>query len=201
MVRETYYGPLAGEIASELEAGRILDLGTGPGLLPVEIARRSPRIRIDGIDLTPRLIRMAELRAAKAGVSDRVRFEVGNASRLRWPDNTFDMVISTGMLHTVKDPEGVLGECRRVLKPGGRAWIFDPARVSSHIDTRKWKASFTLKERILYGLFLVYARINPGRVYSREQVISMIRAGGFRTYFVEAEGREIRAKMTKSMDG
>ena len=197
MVRGTYYAPLAAEIASQLKSGRILDLGTGPGFLPIEIAGRSSRLWIDAIDLTPKLIRMAEHHAAKAGVDRRVNFEVGNASRLRWPDKTYDMVISTGMLHTLKDPLQVLKECRRVLKPGGQAWIFDPARVSSHIDARKWKSSFTLVERILYVLFLVYARINPGRVYSREQVISMAHSAGFREVDIRVQGKEIRAKMVK----
>ncbi|MGD8387399.1 MAG: class I SAM-dependent methyltransferase [Desulfobacteraceae bacterium] len=196
-VRDTYYAPMAAEIASHLKDGRILDLGTGPGFLPIEIARKSSRIRIDGIDLTPSLIKMAQNHASEAGVEQRVNFEVGNASRLRWPDNTFDMVISTGMLHTLKAPVRVLRECRRVLKPGGRAWVFDPARVSSHIDKRKWKASFTFMERILYALFLLYARIHPGRVYTPEQVASMIRSAGFRGIEIQVDGKEIRAKMVK----
>ena len=198
MVRDTYYAPMAEEMVSDMKAGRLLDLGTGPGFLPIEIARRSFRIRIDAIDLTPRLIRMAKRHAAKAGVDERVHFEVGNAARLRWQDSTFDMVISTGMLHTLKAPVRVLRECNRVLKPGGQAWICDPARVSSHIDTHKWKASFTFTERILYTLFLLYARTHPGRVYTPEQVASMIRSAGFREVEIRVEGKEIQATMKKS---
>lgn len=197
MARHIYYAPIAKEIISRLPEGRILDAGTGPGYLPVEIARRSSRIWVVGIDLSRALIRMARRNALSAGVAEKVHFEVGNASSLRWADGTYDMVISTGMLHTLKDPVRVLKECRRVLKPGGQAWIYDPARVSSQIDLRRWKDSFTFGERILYRVFLLFARINPGRVYKREQVVSMIQASGFLTYEIQMEGKEIRAKMTK----
>ncbi|MBN2123638.1 MAG: class I SAM-dependent methyltransferase [Deltaproteobacteria bacterium] len=197
MVRETYYVPVAEEVVSFLASGRVLDLGTGPGCLPVEIAKRSSHIRVEGIDLSRRLIETARSNAGRAGVGDRVHFEVGDASRLMRDDDTYDMVISTGMLHILKDPVRVLKECRRVLKPGGNAWIYDPARVCSQVDIRKWKAAFSHREWIYYGLFLLFARINPGRTYDRGQVAAMVKAAGFGNYDIREEGGEIRARMTK----
>ena len=121
MVITSYYGPVAEEIVTSLKAGTILDLGTGPGYLPIEIVKRSPSIRVIGIDLTRKLINTAKRNALKNGVADRLHFEVGNASRLRFENNYCDMVISTGMLHSLKDPVRVLRECYRVLKQGGEA--------------------------------------------------------------------------------
>lgn len=197
MVKEIYYAPLSEEVVSHLREGRILDIGTGPGYLPIEIVKRSPRIRVDGIDLCRRLIETARRNASEAGVDERLHFEVGDASGLKWEDETYDMVISTGMLHMLRDPVGVLRECRRVLKPGGSAWIYDPARVCSQIDIGQWKASFTFRERVLYGLFVLFAKFNPGRVYDPERVVAMIEAAGFREYSVEEKGGEVRAQMTK----
>ena len=194
---KTYYGPVAEEIVASFQAGRILDLGTGPGYLPVEIVRRAPEIRATGIDLSRRLLRTGVRNASAAGVGDRVAFEVGNASRLRWPDHTFDMVTCTGMLHMLKDPVGVLRECRRVLRPGGAAWFDDPAGVFSTIHMGRWKASLTRGERILYALFRVYARIHPGRRYGSKDVAALIATAGFREHGIWEERGEVRARMTK----
>ena len=197
MAIDTYYAPVAKEVLANLEGRHILDLGTGPGYLPIEIAKRSPHVRIHGIDLSRKLIEKARSNASSAGVSEHLHFEVGNASRLRFDDGSFDMVISTGMLHTLKDPVKVLKECNRVLKQGGKAWIYDPARVTSQIDIRKWKASFTFREKVMYALFLLYAKINPGKVYEHEQVATMIEIAQFREYEIEKQGNEIRMRLTK----
>ena len=56
MVIEAYYSQVAEEIVSSFKSGLILDLGTGPGYLPIEIARRAPDINIIGVDLSRKLI-------------------------------------------------------------------------------------------------------------------------------------------------
>ncbi len=197
MVIASYYGQVAEEIVANLKAGTILDLGTGPGYLPIEIVKRCPSIRVIGIDLTRKLINMAKLNALKSGVADRLHFEVGNAARLRFEDSYCDMVISTGMLHSLKDPVMVLRECYRVLKPGREAWIYDPAKVSSQVDTNKWKASFTRKERFLYFLFLLFAIFNPPHTYNRKKVTEIIKSTAFEVYEIEEEKYELKIKLKK----
>jgi ubiquinone/menaquinone biosynthesis C-methylase UbiE len=197
MVVESYYSQVAEEIVSRLKSGIILDLGTGPGYLPIEIVKRAPSIRIDGVDLTRELIKMAQKNAVKAGVADRLHFEVGNAAKLRFKDSSYDMVISTGMLHSLKNPVKVLRECYRVLKSGGEAWIYDPAKVSSQIDVKKWKAALTLWEKFLYKLFTLCQQANPSHTYSREQVTQMIAATNFKEYWIEEKGDEIKIKLRK----
>ncbi len=197
LVIESYYSRVAEEIVSSFKEGALLDLGTGPGYLPIEILKRSHLIRCDGIDLSSRLIRMARVNAQRAGVADRLNFVVGNAAELRFEDESYDMVISTGMLHMLKDPVKVLRECYRVLKPGGEAWIYDPARVSSQLDKEKWKASLNVMEKLSYLLFKLYLRINPPYTYDREQVEEMIAATKFKGYKIEEEDKEIRIKLKK----
>ena len=197
MVIESYYSGVAEEIVSGFKEGSLLDLGTGPGYLPIEIVKRSPSIKCDGIDLSGRLIKMARVNARKAGVADRLNFEVGNAANLRAQDESYDMVISTGMLHMLKDPVSVLRECYRVMKPGGEAWIYDPARVSSQMNKEKWKASLNFIEKFSYILFKLYLRMNPPYKYSRKQVEEMIDATKFKEYEIEEEGEEIKVKLRK----
>ncbi|MEJ2726819.1 MAG: class I SAM-dependent methyltransferase, partial [Deltaproteobacteria bacterium] len=169
LVVEDYYMGIAQEIADFLNAGLILDLGTGPGYLPIEIVKRSPQLHVVGIDLSRRLIKMAQSKAFKAGLDDRLHFEMGNAARLTYHDNTYDMVISTGMLHVLRDPLQVLKESYRVLKPGGEAWIYDPARVTSQVDMKTWRASLSLSEKLMKVIFSLFARLNPPHHYDKGQ--------------------------------
>ena len=194
---ETYYKEVAEEVVASLTGGVILDLGTGPGYLPIEIARRSAFIRIVGIDLSRKLIRMAKQNASKAGLSDRLEFRVGNAAKLQFEDASFDMVLSTGMLHSLRNPVAVLREAYRVLKEERQAWIYDPARVSSHIDTEKWKASMTLREKFFLWLFKALRLHKPIKTYTREQAVAMIQATDFKKYWIHEEKGEIRIKLQK----
>ena len=194
---ESYYQQVAEEIVADFEEGALLDLGTGPGYLPVEIAKLSPAITILAVDLSRKLIRMAGANALKAGVADRVRFEVGNAAKLRYNNDAFDMVTSTGMLHSLKNPTAVLSEMRRVLKAEGQAWIYDPARIIRYIDKNKWKASLNMRERFFLRVFGLLGLHKPISVYRRDQVIPMIEDAGFSSYAIEEGDGEIRMKLKK----
>ncbi|MBW1797318.1 MAG: hypothetical protein JRJ21_02690, partial [Deltaproteobacteria bacterium] len=81
--------------------------------------------------------------------------------------------------------------------PGGEAWIYDPARVSSQIDINRWKASFTLKERFLYVLFRLFVIFNPSHTYNRKQVTVIIEATAFDDYEIEVEKDELKIKLKK----
>ncbi len=197
MAIEGYYSHVADEIVSNLAEGIVLDLGTGPGYLPIEIAKRSPAIKIVGIDLTLKLIQMAQKNALEAGLKDRLNFQVGNAASLRFEDASFDMVISTGMLHSLRDPVKVLREIYRVLKKGGEAWIFDPAKIASQINVNKWKASLTFRERFFLWLFKLLELHNPIKTFSRNEAVAFIEDTDFKDYRVEKMNDEIRIKLRK----
>lgn len=197
MVIESYYAPLAEEIVSQFPSGSILDLGTGPGYLPIEITKRAPDVSIIGIDLSRRLIKRAIENAISSGVEQRIWFEPGDASDLSFENESFDLVISTGMLHMLKDPVQVLRECYRVLKKSGKVWIYDPARVSAQIDQKKYWISLTFLEKLLYKAFILFSRINPHHTYSREEVLELILNTGFEVYDLEQDGEEIKVKLQK----
>ena len=194
---ESYYRNVAEEIVANLATGTILDLGTGPGYLPIEIAKKSSEIQITGVDLSRKLIHMARANAATAGVADRLNFQLGNAGRLDFDDSSFDMVISTGMLHSIREPAKVLQEIYRVLKPGREAWIFDPAKVTSAVDREKWKASLNLRERFFLWFFQLSGLHKPIKVHTREQAQALIEKTDFKHYRIEAQGDEIRIRLKK----
>jgi ubiquinone/menaquinone biosynthesis C-methylase UbiE len=197
LVVERYYEPMADEIVREFKEGHMLDLGTGPGYLPLEIAKRTPLVTVVGVDLSRPLIRMARENALKVGLAHRLRFEVGNATKLRFADDSFDRIVSTGMLHMLKDPVKMLKECHRVLKRGSEAWIYDPARVSSQIDKQRWKESFNSLERWTYPFLALYSRLNPPHVYTKAQIASMIESASFREYEIQGNTGEWRIQVKK----
>ena len=197
MVIDEYYGQVAEEIVSNFKSGVILDLGTGPGYLPIEMVRRAPDINIIGVDLSRKLVQMARINAAEAGLSHQLRFEVGNSASLRFDNATFDMVISTGMLHSLNHPVAVLKEIYRVLKKGGEAWIYDPANVTPYIDKGKWKASLNFRERSFLWFFKLLGLHKPIAAYTREQLIPMIQATNFESFEIDERKNEIRIKLQK----
>jgi len=194
---ESYYREVAEEVVAVFNSGALLDLGTGPGNLPVEIIKRAPEIQIVGIDLSRRLIRMARSRVQSMNLSKHISFEVANAANLRFADDSFDMVISTGMLHSLKKPSNVLKEIYRVLKQGGEAWIFDPARITSYIDKRQWCASLNRRERFFLWLFGLLGLQKPIVLYSRDAIAPLIEAAGFISYTIDEADGEVRIKMKK----
>lgn len=197
LVIDTYYCGVAKEVVVHLEDGILLDIGTGPGYLPIEIAKTSTSIKVVGVDLSRKLIQMAQSNALKAGLADRLTFQTGNAGQLTFADSSFDMVISTGMLHSLKDPVKVLQEIYRVLKAGREAWVFDPAKVASQVDRQRWKASLNPRERFFLWLFQLFGLHKPIKTYTREQAIALLAKTDFTHYRIDAGENEIRIKLKK----
>ena len=105
--------------------GRVLDVGTGPGRVPLAIADALTGLRVDGLDLSADMIERARRSVAAARLQDRVTFVVGDVAELPYPDGTFDLVVSTMSQHHWPDARAALRELRRVLAPAGQAWIYD----------------------------------------------------------------------------
>lgn len=98
----------------------VLEIGVGMGADHVEWAKAHPK-SLTGIDLTPRAIEHTQQRLATYGLTSDVR--VGDAEKLPFADNSFDMVYSWGVLHHSPDTPQAINEVYRVLRPGGVARI------------------------------------------------------------------------------
>jgi ubiquinone/menaquinone biosynthesis C-methylase UbiE len=77
-----------------------------------------------GIDMTPEMLAKARGAAAELG-ADNVEFVEGEVERLPFPDSSFDVVISNGVIDLVPDKDAVFSAIHRVLVPGGRLQIAD----------------------------------------------------------------------------
>ncbi|SKC48214.1 methyltransferase domain-containing protein [Okibacterium fritillariae] len=96
----------------------VLDVGSGPGTITVDIGRRVAGGRVVGIDSAEDVRDQAQALADDNGLTN-VEFQVGDAYHLDFPDDTFDVVHAHQVLQHVADPVAVLREMRRVTKPGG----------------------------------------------------------------------------------
>ncbi len=99
--------------------GAVLDVGSGTGINLFEAARAfAPTRMLCGIDLSPGMVEVARLKAARLGVP--AHFTVGDAESLPYPNGTFDLVICNSVLHWFRDRNAALREMSRVLRPGGQ---------------------------------------------------------------------------------
>ena len=105
---------------------RVLEVGCGAG---VDLARFAKGgAEATGVDIAESAIELARANFAQQGL--RAELRVANGEALPFPDGTFDLVYAHGVVQYTADPRRLVGECRRVLKPGGRAIFQVYNRVS-----------------------------------------------------------------------
>jgi SAM-dependent methyltransferase len=132
------YDPLVSRVMPELalkrrlvegarvEPGqRVLDVGCGTGTLVILAKQRQPEAQVVGLDPDDRILRRARAKAARRGLD--IEFERGTATKLPYPDGSFDRVLTTLVLHHLKtdDKRRACREMLRVLRPGGELHVAD----------------------------------------------------------------------------
>ena len=113
-----------------IAGGRLLDIGTGPGGIPLKTVRRASGMRAIGVDYSRNMILAAQRAAANQGLADRLTFLVGDANRLPFPDASFDIVLSNSVLHHLVNPLALLNEMARVARSDGVVLLRDLRRPS-----------------------------------------------------------------------
>ena len=137
------------ELAGDLASARVLDLGTGPGEMPLRIAAQRPGWRIVGLDASMPMLRLGQ--DARRGVSTvpAVRFVLADAKRTPFADDTFDLIFSNSILHHVDDPFSFWKEAARVAKPGALLFLRDLRRPESSEAARDLVETYAANEHPL----------------------------------------------------
>lgn len=109
-----------------VQAGeRVLDLGCGTGTLTMMLKRTSPKAHVTGLDGDPQILSIAREKAQRADLA--ITWDTGYAFDLHYPDNSFDVVVSSLVIHHLitADKGCAFREVHRVLRPGGQFHIVD----------------------------------------------------------------------------
>jgi arsenite methyltransferase len=123
------------------EGESVLDVGCGGGLDSMVAATMvGPKGRVFGIDVSPEMLERAKKNLSETFLGN-VSIQEASASHLPFPDCSFDVVISNGVINLVPDKTKAMAEVFRVLKPGGRLMIADqilegqlPADAKARVD-------------------------------------------------------------------
>ncbi len=110
--------------------GHAVDIGTGPGVIPIMLAARVPGLRLTGVDLSEPMLQKAREAAEEAGVADRLDFRVGDAKSLPFSEQSLDLVLCNSLLHHLPDALALLNEISRLVRPGGAILLRDLRRPS-----------------------------------------------------------------------
>jgi len=110
------------------EGDRILDVGCGTGFATEGLLERTENVY--GLDQS---VHQMEKAWQKFGKHNRVRFYRGDAERLPFEDDTFDIVWSSGSIEYWPDPVAALVECRRIANPGGQVLVVGPNYPSNTV--------------------------------------------------------------------
>jgi ubiquinone/menaquinone biosynthesis C-methylase UbiE len=111
--------------------GKVLDLGTGPGFVAIEVARllQGTGCQVVGMDLSQAMLALAAENAAQAGLDGTLTWREGDIKAMPFHDGEFDLVVSNDSLHHWDDPVPVADEIARVLKEDGRCFVHDSKRL------------------------------------------------------------------------
>jgi ubiquinone/menaquinone biosynthesis C-methylase UbiE len=108
--------------------GKMLEIGSGPGYVGLELLKATPGTNLTGCEISPEMIKTAQKNAKEYGFAERAQYVEGNCMRMPLDDVSFDAVFSNGSMHEWEDPIQVFQEIHRVLKPGGVFCISDLRR-------------------------------------------------------------------------
>jgi SAM-dependent methyltransferase len=146
-------GPLL-DAAGVTEGDRVLDLGTGPGLVAAEASRRGAKV--SAVDADPQMAETASRNAPAAEV------RVAVLPDLPYEDESFDAVVGNFVINHVGEPETTLKELRRLLRPGGRlaltCWVMPGSGVLAVVRDAMEEAGVPWPDDVPLSPFMEHGR-------------------------------------------
>jgi ubiquinone/menaquinone biosynthesis C-methylase UbiE len=143
-------------------ARRVLDIGPGDGWPALSVAAARPDLAVVGVDASPLRVRVCTANARRLGLAN-ARFVAGDGAALPFAPATFDLVTAASSIEEASAPEGVLAEIARVLRPGGRFFVY---QLPNALSAAEW-----LSERLI--------GVAHERRYHRGEAAQLLADAGF----------------------
>jgi len=136
-------------LSSNIKKGKLLDVGTGPGKLLVELHNLNRYIELYGLDISESMLKIAEKNLSGQPVDLRL----GNILKTEYEDDFFDLITSTGSFYLWDLPIKSVDEIHRLLKVNGSAYLFDTYKEYDEQDFKRRLKSNLKKENFLRRYF------------------------------------------------
>lgn len=162
---------IAQDLVSRVSHGRLLDIGTGPGRLLVEIHKMNSGIELFGLDVSDSMIEEARknLMVIKADLRQ------GNIRSTSYESDFFDIVTCTGSFYLWEYPEECLEEIFRILKEGQSACLYETYKDFDSIELKKALRANLKNERLLLRLITPFFLKKQLRMtYKSDEVVDII---------------------------
>jgi SAM-dependent methyltransferase len=164
---------IAALLADSGRATRVADVGCGLGWAAIELAKAYPHLRVDGYDTDEESITRARRNAADAGVSDRVTFDVVDASS-PYGESRYDLIFFFECVHDMAHPVEAIAQAKAALAEGGTVIVMDE-RVGETLNAGDPTETFFASASVLWCL--PQGRVEP----DSEAVGTVMRPSRFRS--------------------
>lgn len=154
------------QMLDTLEFANVLDVGCGTGEMLRLISEKYNSVEAYGIDLSDEMIKIA-----KAKLSPDINLFVGDSEHLPFSDETFEVLLCMESFHHYPNPDNVLKEFKRVLKPNGVLFICDMWRV------------FPLRN--IMSLAMKFLPTGDVKIYSKREIVKFVKEAGFSNIIYE----------------
>ncbi len=139
----------------------LLDVGCGTGEILTGISAKYPKARLYGLDISRKMLQVA----GKKNSDGRITYICGDAEKLPFRDNMFDVLVTSESFHHYPNPQQALREFARVLKPGGRLLLCDMYRPAG--------------VRHFMNFMFHFTRTGDVKIYTVPEITALLRQNGF----------------------
>lgn len=171
---------------TDLRGDRLLDIGCGDGAYTIRLA--DDFNRVDAIDIEADRLALFTERSIGSPAADRITIREMSATKLDYPDNTFDLVTSIEVLEHIEELDQALEEIRRVLKPGGRFAFTTPNRwfpFETHGFIYRGRRYPPARAPFLTWIGPLHRRLADARTFTAAELRRRLDAARFRTRSVD----------------